>query len=56
MIKQLLTKWGLWEESDARHTEITSLYHEALRHYCRICNRWFAATRGKLMHDRHRHK
>jgi hypothetical protein len=59
MIKQLAIKLGLWEEAEYV-TEITEeerlFFLEAQRHHCRPCRRWFGDTRGKLMHDRHRHK
>jgi len=59
MIRQIAIKLGLWEEVEYV-TEITQEEKEfllkALKHYCDPCKRWFADTRGKLMHDRHRHK
>lgn len=64
-MKELLIKLGLWEENCENaylHIESNVVhvgkdwYLVALRHYCDPCNRWFGDTRGKLMHDRHRHK
>ena len=70
-MKNLLIKLGLWEEEPPTNylglvpnTLINDTgiyvekkwYEQALRHFCNPCNRWFGDTRGKLMHDRHRHK
>lgn len=41
---------------DGRVSVDAGWYQIALKHYCGICERWFGDTRGKLMHDRHRHK
>jgi len=63
----ILHKLKLWETVDIQSVaqDLQELYvwvdkewyKEAFKHYCHQgCNRWFADVRGKLMHDRHRHK
>lgn len=69
-IKQLFIKWRLWEEKIMRYDPVSvreditdyanwvskEWHEQALKHFCEPCNRWFSDVRGKLMHDRHRHK
>ena len=60
-MKNLLIKLGLWEETwetDIGEKILVDLawWKEAIKHYCGPCNRWFADTRGKMMHDRWKHK
>lgn len=54
-------KWleDLFGKSKLHDEKVSVDYHwyqEAIRHYCTPCERWFGDVRGKLMHDRHRHK
>lgn len=61
MIKELAIKWGLYVETNVvkldrkLYEEAVAFETEASKHFCKPCKRWFSDTRGKLMHDRHRH-
>lgn len=66
-MKNLLIKLGLWEDTiDLSKGNIDAQIYpdehwapfieKAMKHYCLIHDRWFSDARGKLMHDRHRHK
>ena len=63
-MKNLFIKLGLWEEKIEKfygdlnnHILVDQGWAEiAMKHYCGVCERWFADVRGKINHNRYRHK
>lgn len=64
-LKEKAIEWGILEDANTIKDELvltgqklvdSDWYVEAIKHHCAPCKRWFVNTRGKSMHDRHRHK